>query len=217
MVKPKISASILSANPLELRPQLAEVLPLLDEVHLDIMDGVFVNNISFGPGVAGAIRSAFPAAVIDTHLMVSRPDRLWRHFSEAGSDSITFHLEALDEHFGLLEEMAAVGLRAGVAISPATDVHLIAPVVHAIDRLLVATVEPGQGGQGFQAHLLPKIEAARRILGENCDLQLDGGINDKTIQDARLAGANVFVVGSYIFSANDSRERVSRLRDIIAS
>ena len=211
----KISASILNADFLHLGDALTQVVPLVDEIHLDVMDGVFVDNISFGVPVAAGLRSAFPDSVIDTHLMISTPHRYWQEFVDMGSSIVTFHYEATDHSYALLKQLRAAGVDAGISLTPATDVRLLEPVTELIDRLLIMTVEPGFGGQSFEPAMLRKIERARELLGPAVDIEVDGGINDRTIADVQSAGANVFVVGSFIFGADDRAERVARLRDAL--
>ncbi len=211
----KISASILNADFLKLGEELAEVVPLVDEVHLDVMDGVFVENLSFGAPVVAGLRSVYPQAVIDTHLMITRPHQYWRDFVEIGSNIVTFHYEATNHAYALLTQLREAGVAAGISLTPATDARLLEPVQELFDRLLIMTVEPGFGGQSFEPAMLRKIEAARALLGPDVDIEVDGGINDVTIADAKSAGANVFVVGSYIFGSTDRAGRVRRLRAAI--
>ncbi|TVR05050.1 MAG: ribulose-phosphate 3-epimerase [Spirochaetaceae bacterium] len=209
----KIGASILNADFLRLGEQIAEVVPHVDEIHLDVMDGVFVDNISFGVPVVSGIRAAHPDAVIDTHLMISRPHQYAKDFVAMGSNIVTFHLEATDHAYVLLTQLREAGVSAGLVVNPATDVRLIEPVREYLDRLLIMTVEPGFGGQSFIPAMLRKIETARAMLGDGVDIEVDGGINDRTIADVKSAGANVFVVGSFIFGADDKAAQVRRLRD----
>jgi ribulose-phosphate 3-epimerase len=215
MVKPKIGASILDADFLRLKEQIDAVVAVADEIHLDVMDGVFVDNISFGPSIISQVRAAYPDAFLDTHLMISRPEAMWRTFADAGSDVVTFHYEMTPHTYIICKEMREAGVRAGVSVTPATDVELLEPIVEHIDRVLTLTVEPGFGGQAFVPAMLRKIEKARTLFGDDVDIQVDGGIKDATIRDAQNAGANVFVAGSYIFKAEDPRERVLKLKSLV--
>ncbi|MFP4206039.1 MAG: ribulose-phosphate 3-epimerase [Spirochaetaceae bacterium] len=215
MAQPKISASILDADFLHLKQQIDEVIADVDEIHLDVMDGVFVDNISFGPSVIAQVRAAYPGAFLDTHLMISRPEALWRSFADAGSNVVTFHYEVTPHAYILCEHLRTAGVQAGVSVTPATDVRVLEPIREHIDRVLVLTVEPGFGGQSFIPAMLRKIENARALLGDEVDIEVDGGIKDATVADAQKAGANVFVAGSYFFKAADPRERVLRLRELI--
>jgi ribulose-phosphate 3-epimerase len=217
MVTPKIGASILDADFLHLKDQIDAVIEVADEIHLDVMDGVFVDNISFGPSVISQVRAAYPDAFLDTHLMISRPEAMWRIFENAGSNVITFHYEMTPHTYILCKEMRETGVRAGVSVTPATDVEVLEPIKEYVDRVLTLTVEPGFGGQAFVRPMLRKIEKARKLFGDDVDIQVDGGIKDATILDTKKAGANVFVAGSYIFGAEDPRERVLKLKDLVGA
>jgi ribulose-phosphate 3-epimerase len=209
----KISASILNADFLQLRTEVDAIVEHVDELHLDVMDGMFVDNISFGPPVLAGLREAYPAAVLDTHLMITTPHTYWEAFQEIGSDIITIHYEATHHSYILLKELRDAGLQAGISITPATDVRLLEPIAAYIDRILIMTVEPGFGGQSMIPEMLTKVELTRQLFGDGVDIQVDGGINEKTIRSAKDAGANVFVVGSYIFKSYDREARVGELRD----
>ena len=215
MTRPKIGASILDADFLHLDEQISAVVNVADEIHLDVMDGVFVDNISFGPGIISQVRTAYPGAFLDTHLMISRPEALWRSFVHAGSDLVTFHYEMTPHSYIVCRNIREAGARAGVSVTPQTDVRLLEPIKEYIDRVLVLTVEPGFGGQAFVTAMLRKIEAARKLFGDDVDIQVDGGIKDSTVGAARRAGANVFVAGSYIFKADDPAARVQELREAV--
>jgi ribulose-phosphate 3-epimerase len=217
MAKSKISASILDANFMHLKDQIDAVVGDVDEIHLDVMDGVFVDNISFGPAIISQVRAAYPEAVLDTHLMISRPEAMWRHFQTAGSNVVTFHYEMTPHTYIVCKQMHDAGIQAGVSVTPATDVAVLEPVTEYIDRVLILTVEPGFGGQAFIPAMLRKIERARKLFGDDVDIQVDGGIKNTTILDAKSAGANVFVLGSYFFKADDPRERVLEIRDLVGA
>ncbi|TVR29237.1 MAG: ribulose-phosphate 3-epimerase [Spirochaetaceae bacterium] len=211
----KISASILNADFLRLGTEIDSVASLVDEIHLDVMDGRFVDNISFGAPVVAGIRGAYPQTVIDTHLMISKPHQYWRDFVEIGSDIVTFHYEATDHAYVLLKQLREAGVQAGISLTPATDVRLLEPMSAFIDRILVMTVEPGFGGQSFEPQMLRKIEAARTLFGDRVDIEVDGGINQHTIAQVQSAGANVYVVGSFIFAAEDRSARIAQLREAL--
>lgn len=212
-MKYKISASILNANFLKLGEEIAEIKEYIDEIHLDVMDGHYVDNISFGPELISCIRKEYGSITLDTHLMIDNPDKYWINFIEAGSDILVFHQEATQRAYIILKKIKEMGKLAGISINPATDISLISPLKEIIDRVLIMTVEPGFGGQDFIKPMLKKIEKAREILGDTIDIEVDGGINDKTIRDARNAGANTFVVGSYIFRAKDKVAEIEKLRE----
>ncbi len=217
MAKPKVSASILDADFLRLKEQIDAVVQDVDEIHLDVMDGVFVDNISFGPSIVSQVRAAYPEAFLDTHLMISRPEAMWPPFQKAGSNVITFHYEVTPHSYILCKHLREAGVEAGIVVTPATDVGVLEPIKEYIDRVLVLTVEPGFGGQSFVRAMLRKIEKARTLFGDDMDIQVDGGIKDSTVSDTKNAGANVFVAGSYIFGAEDPRERVLKLRDLVGA
>lgn len=213
----KIAASILNANFLKLGEEVDSVVDHVDELHLDVMDGIFVDNISFGPPVLSGLRRAYPQTVLDAHLMITAPHTYWPAFRDIGSDIITFHYEATHHSFILLKQLREAGVQAGISMTPATDVRLLEPIRPYIDRILVMTVEPGFGGQSIVPEMLQKVEKARTIFGDDVDIEVDGGINDATIRSAKDAGANVFVVGSYIFKAADRGAQVAQLRERVGS
>jgi ribulose-phosphate 3-epimerase len=217
MVATKISASILDADFMRLKEDIDKIVDEVDELHLDVMDGVFVDNISFGPSIISRVRDTYPHAFLDTHIMISRPEALWPAFEKAGSNVITFHYEATPHAYIVCKQLRDAGIAAGMSVTPVTDVRLLEPIREHIDRLLIMTVEPGFGGQSFVPAMLRKIEAARKLLGDDVDIEVDGGIKDSTVADAHKAGANVFVAGSYIFKSDDPRARVLRLRERLKS
>jgi len=213
-MKNKISASILNADFSCLNGDIQSVINHIDEIHCDVMDGHFVHNISFGAPLVQAVRSAFPQAVIDTHLMISDPEQYREDFIKAGSDILVFHYEATPHAYITLKRIKEAGIRAGISVTPATEISLLEPLAPFLDRVLIMTVEPGFGGQQFIPEMLPKIRKARALFGE-IDIQVDGGINEKTLPEALNAGANVFVVGSYLFNSDDKSERAARLRSLL--
>jgi len=209
----KIAASILNANFLHLKQEIDAVISHVDEIHLDIIDGVFADNISFGPPVLENIRATYPNAVLDTHMMLMRPELFWKAFHKLGSTFITFHYEVTPHSYIILKQMKDAGVKTGMALTPATDCSALEAIKDLIDRVLILTVEPGFGGQDMIPQMLTKVERTRKMFGERVDIEVDGGINDKTIRSAKDAGANVFVIGSYIFKAEDKKTRVATLRD----
>jgi ribulose-phosphate 3-epimerase len=204
-----VAPSILSADFAQLREQVGEVLDAGAKViHVDVMDGHFVPEITVGPLVVGALREQAheAGAVLDVHLMIERPERHLGEFVKAGADSVTFHAEAtphVSYAAGLLREQ---GAGVGLAINPATPVGALAEVVAAIDMALCMTVNPGWGGQPFIAHSLEKIERVAAIVGAEVAVQVDGGIDPETGPACRKAGASVFVAGSAIFGGGDPGE-----------
>jgi len=210
----KISASILNADFSRLKDDIDSVLPFIDEIHCDVMDGHFVDNISFGAPVIERIRSAFPETVIDTHLMIRDPEKFRTDFIAAGSDILVFHLEATPHAYITLKRIKDAGIQAGISLTPATDISLLEPLASLLDRILIMTVEPGFGGQSFIPEMLKKIKKARTLF-KDIDIQVDGGINEKTLPYALEAGANVFVVGSYLFSHENKSERAAQLCSLL--
>ena len=184
-------------------------------VQLDVMDGHFVPNLSFGPHVAKGLRAVTPLA-LDAHLMVERPDTFIKPFADAGVSLITVHEEAGDDIGACLKKIRALGLKCGLALRPKTPLSRALKYLGQLDLLLLMTVEPGFGGQEFMSGLLPKIAAARRAIGESGRpvwLQVDGGINERTALTAVKAGADSLVMGSAVFSNSDPAGFVRRLKE----
>ena len=185
-------------------------------LHLDIMDGVFVPNISFGPDFIKALRP-HSKAVFDTHLMIIDPIRYIDAFVNAGSDMITIHVESCDNVEETLKYIKSKGIKAGVVIKPATPVSAVEPFLPLIDMILIMSVEPGFGGQSFMPIALDKLREARALIeksGYNIDLEVDGGVNAKNINEIIEAGANVIVAGSAVFKSEDPAEAVNLLKGI---
>ncbi len=214
-MKYKIAASILNADFLRLGAEIDSLIEHIDELHLDVMDGVFVENLSFGAPVIGGLKEAYPKTFTEAHLMISRPHDYWLDFKEAGCDVVTFHYEATDHSYMLLKNMRDAGIQSGISLTPQTPVSALEPIREYIDRVLIMTVEPGFGGQAFEPAMLRKVEAARKLLGNDVDVEVDGGVKDSTIRQVKDAGANVFVVGSFLFKADDRAGRVATLREAL--
>lgn len=212
----KISASILSADFGCLRDELLRAEESgCDMIHFDVMDGHFVPNISYGVPVLKSIRK-YSRLPFDVHLMISDPNAYIEPFAKAGADGITFHLEATANPVGVIEKIHSFGLRAGVSVKPKTGVRLLYPLVGIMDMALIMTVEPGFGGQGFIPETLDKIKALREYSVSkdiSLDIEVDGGITDKTAPLVREAGANVLVSGSYLFKASDMAENCRLLKE----
>ncbi len=211
-----VSASILSADLCFLGAELARTERAgTDYVHFDVMDGVFVNNISYGLPVLRAVKknTSLPA---DVHLMITEPHRYIEKFAEAGADIITFHLEAESRPLDTIKAIRSLGKKAGIAVKPATPVSELLPFVKEADMVLVMTVEPGFGGQGLIHSTEEKICAVRRYADENglaLDIEVDGGINGETASAVIKDGANVLVSGSYLYKASDMGQAVMSIRN----
>lgn len=207
----KVSPSILSADFSRLSEELRKIEKSGAElVHLDVMDGNFVNNISFGVPVIKSLRDK-SSLVFDTHLMISHPLKYIKAFSDAGSDMITFHLESDDDPMKVIKAIKDEGKACGISIKPKTAPESLIPYLNEIDLVLVMTVEPGFGGQGFMYDMLPKIKRIKE-LKKDIAVSVDGGINDETVSLVKKAGADIIVAGSFFFGARDPAEAVRLLK-----
>lgn len=215
-MKTYVSASILSANLCELGKELIRCKESgADYIHFDVMDGVFVNNISYGIPVLESVRKNTDS-FLDVHLMITKPHRYIKEFSRAGADMITFHIEAGSDIKETINLIHSCGKKAGLSIKPDTPTETVYKYIQDVDMILVMTVEPGFGGQGFIEKTREKIRAVRKYAEENnisLDIEVDGGINDKTSKLVKDDGANVLVAGSYLFKANDMKKAVESLRN----
>lgn len=211
----KISASILSADFGNLERELRRAEESgCDMIHFDVMDGHFVPNLSYGVPVLKSIRK-YCRLPFDVHLMITDPMKFIDAFADAGADHITFHLEADGDPEKIIEKIRSRGLTAGISVKPKTPAELVFPLIKKLDMVLVMTVEPGFGGQGFIPETLEKISALRKESerqGCELDIEVDGGIGYNTSPKVRAAGANVLVSGSYIFKAEDMASAVASMR-----
>ncbi|MCK4601800.1 MAG: ribulose-phosphate 3-epimerase, partial [Phycisphaerae bacterium] len=182
-----------------------------DVFHVDVMDGHLAPNLSMGPPVVKSVRK-HTGHPLDVHIMVTDPAYYIERFSEAGADSITFHVEATDEPAKLIARLHELGLGAGITLRPGTQAETLKDFVAEVDIVLVMTVEPGYGGQGFMADMLEKIAAVRGMLKPSQRLEVDGGINCDTAKLCAQRGADVFVAGENIFSSDDPAMAVHELR-----
>ncbi len=213
----KIAPSILSADFANLQRDIQRI-STADYVHVDVMDGIFVPNLSIGIPVVQSIRPV-TALPLDVHLMIVQPLRYVERFCDAGADLVTCHVEAdTPENIHLaLEKIHAKGKKAGVVLKPNTRAEAVLPFLHASDIILVMTVEPGFGGQKFMPDMMDKVRAIRRYIDAQnpaCELEVDGGIDPDTAKIAVKAGANVLVAGSAVYKADDIPARIRQLRGL---
>ncbi|WP_159564392.1 ribulose-phosphate 3-epimerase [Streptococcus halichoeri] len=214
----KIAPSILAADYANFATELKRIEKTSAEyVHIDIMDGQFVPNISFGADVVASMRK-HSKLVFDCHLMVVNPERYVSAFAQAGADMMTIHLESTQHIHGALQKIKAAGMKAGIVINPGTPASALEPLLDLVDQVLIMTVNPGFGGQAFIASCLDKVRkvaAWREQKNLDFDIEVDGGIDNQTIVACAQAGANVFVAGSYLFKAQDLVAQVETLRDAL--
>ncbi len=211
----QIAPSILSADFTRLADEVAAIAPAADWVHVDVMDGHFVPNLTIGLPVVERLAEVSQLP-LDCHLMIDDPDRWAPAYAEAGARSVTFHIEAASAPVRLARELRARGARAGMALSPATAIEPYVELLPELDMLLVMSVEPGFGGQKFLDLVLPKIRRAREVIrAGDLDvwLQVDGGVSAETIERCVEAGADVLVAGSAVYGADDPAAAVERLRE----
>lgn len=211
----KIAPSILAADYANFASELKRIEETSAEyVHIDIMDGQFVPNISFGADVVASMRK-HSKLVFDCHLMVVNPERYVDAFAQAGADIMTIHAESTLHIHGALQKIKAAGMKAGVVINPGTPVSAIESVLSLVDQVLIMTVNPGFGGQAFISEMLEKVAKVAQLRDEKgyaFDIEVDGGVDNQTIKACYDAGANVFVAGSYLFKASDLAAQVETLR-----
>jgi len=216
----KIAPSILSADFARLGEEIAAVeRGGADYIHVDVMDGHFVPNITIGPLVVEAARRA-TSLPLDVHLMIENPDLYIPEFAKAGADILTVHQEAVPHLHRTVQLIRSLGKKAGVSINPGTPVSTLDVILEDIDLVLVMSVNPGFGGQSFIPSALKKIEALRREIdrrGLTVELEVDGGVKADNIRRIAAAGADVFVAGSAVFGADDYRATISQLRENASS
>lgn len=212
----KISPSVLACDFTRLGEEVSDILKAgADMIHLDVMDGVFVTNISFGLSVIESLRKVSDG-VFDVHLMITKPERYVERFIKAGADIVTFHYEACEDSAATLKRIRECGAKAAISVKPNTPVEDIYPFLELCDMVLIMTVEPGYGGQALIPETLEKVKTLREEIRKRAlpiDIQVDGGINGKNAHLAVEAGANVLVAGSAVFGAADRKAAIDALRN----
>ncbi len=210
----KIAPSVLAADFSRLGDEVARIEDSADYLHLDVMDGAFVPNISFGPAVIASLRRK-SSLIFDVHLMINNPMRYIDEFVKAGADIITIHYESCNNQAEVLKAIRERNVKAAISIRPATPAFVLEPLLEYVDMVLVMTVEPGFGGQKLIPETLDSVRAVSEMIaakGLSCEIEVDGGISVDTIKDVYKAGARVFVAGSSVFRAEDAKLAIRNLK-----
>lgn len=210
----ELAPSLLAANALRLGDEIARMLETgVQTLHYDVMDAHFVPNLSFGPDLCKAIHAAFPACVLDVHLMMDNPEKYLEVFAKAGAHTITLHQEVLSDIPAALRSIAALGVRRGLSVKPGTPAETLLPYLPELDQILIMTVEPGFGGQKFMADQVEKIRMLRAA-GFGGTIAVDGGVSPENAPLLAEAGADLLVMGTAFFKAADPAAVVRQIKEL---
>jgi len=214
-MKYKIAPSILSSNFLHLEKEIKAVEHAgADMLHLDIMDGHFVPNLTFGPGIVQQMRS-ITELPLDAHLMITNPADFIDIFIDAGVNYLSFHIETDSNYTNLFRRIRQRGVKAGIAINPETPLDALPSVLSEIDYVLIMSVHPGFGGQSFIEDSVEKVRKAKQIIGDRqIEIEIDGGVNFETAKPVKEVGVNILVAGSFIFKSNNYKKTIAGLRNV---